>query len=196
MRERLLRNIKQSADRMHGLVTDILDLVRLRSGRAEFQYRYLDVGRLVGEAVALMYPLMEQRDQTLELDVPEPAPRVLGDHRRLEQVLLNLLSNANKFAPTRARIRVRVEDEGPTVAIAVTDDGPGIGPEAQACLFDRFYTAATSSPSHSIGAGLGLPIAKGIVEAHGGSIQVESAVGQGSTFRVHLPKEGPGEEGE
>ncbi|TAK35781.1 MAG: hypothetical protein EPO21_05000 [Chloroflexota bacterium] len=196
MQERLLRNIKQSADRMHMLVTDILDLVRLRSGRAELHVRYLDVGELVDSAVSLMRTLLDEKEQVLSLDVPSPAPRVMGDHRRLEQVLLNLLSNANKFAPDGAQVRVRVVEGEQTVTISVTDTGPGIPPEARARLFEQFYTARTSSPSHNIGAGLGLPIAKGIVEAHGGQIRVDSAVGVGSTFHVDLPKEGPEKEEE
>ncbi len=191
MRERLLRNIKQSADRMQALVTDILDLVRLRSGRAELQLSYLDVGDLVASATTLMRPLLDQKGQRLELAVPTPSPRLLADHRRLEQVLLNLLSNASKFAPPATPIRVTAVEGKTSVTIGVADAGPGIPAEAQAQLFERFYTAHTSSPSHSIGAGLGLPIAKGIVEAHGGEIWVESEVGKGSTFYFTLPKEGP-----
>ena len=212
MRERLLRNIKGSADRMHGLVTDILDLVRLTSGRAELQLRYVDVGALATEAAGLMLPLIDKRAQTLVVDVPVRAVRVLGDYRRLEQVLLNLLSNANKFAPAGARISVTVRGvtdvqdvesavdvagvEGITggsgdtddgVLVTVADDGPGIPPEARSRLFEQFYTSRTSSPGQNIGAGLGLPIAKGIVEAHGGRIWVETEVGAGAVFHVFLP---------
>lgn len=195
MRARLLQNIKHSAARMHALVTDLLDLVRLHSGKAELRLRYVDVGELAVGAAGLMGALLEQKGQMLELAVPSPAPKVMGDHRRLEQVLLNLLSNANKFAPSGARVCVSVAEGGAEVVIAVSDTGPGITPEAQARLFEQFYTARTSSPSHNIGAGLGLPIAKGIVEAHGGRIWVESEVGAGSTFYCSFPKEGP-EKGE
>ncbi len=195
MRLRLLRNIKQSADRMHALVTDLLDLVRLRSGKAELQLRYVDVGELVNNAVGLMGALVEEKGQVLSVDLPTPAPRVMGDFRRLEQVLLNLLSNANKFAPPGASIRLAVADDEPEVVVSVADTGPGIPPEAQPHLFEQFYTARTSSPSHNIGAGLGLPIAKGIVEAHGGRIWVESTVGAGTTVYFSLPKEGPGRGG-
>lgn len=198
MRVRLLRNIKQSADRMHALVTDLLDLVRLRSGKAELRLRYVDVGELAAGAAGLMGALLEQKGQVLELAVPSPAPQVMGDHRRLEQVLLNLLSNANKFAPNGARVRLTVAERGAEVVVAVADTGPGIPPEARARLFEQFYTARTSSPSHNIGVGLGLPIAKGIVEAHGGRMWVESEMGVGSTFYFSVPKEGPrrGERGD
>ncbi|HEX2923083.1 MAG TPA: ATP-binding protein [Chloroflexota bacterium] len=192
MRERLLRNIKQSADRMQALVTDMLDLVRLRNGRAELAIELLDVGELVESAASLMKPLLDEKEQGLELDMPLVAPRVMGDQRRLEQVLLNLLSNANKFAPQAATVRISVSEDAESVMLSVADSGPGITPAGQERLFDQFYTSRTSSPSHNIGVGLGLPIAKGIVEAHGGRIWVESEMEKGSIFRFSIPKDGPG----
>ncbi|MEA2586239.1 MAG: hypothetical protein QOF33_4324 [Thermomicrobiales bacterium] len=190
MRRRLLRNIKQSTDRMHALVTDLLDLARLRSDRIEFQIRRVDLGELTTGAVSLMRPLFDAKKQRVEVDVISPAPAVLGDYRRLERVLLNLLSNANKFAPARALIRIDVSEDESVVTVGVADTGPGIPKEAMPHLFDQFYTGRTSSSHHNIGAGLGLPIAKGIVEAHGGRIWAESVVGVGSTLYFMLPKEG------
>lgn len=189
MRGRLLRNIKQSAERMQQLVNDILDLTRLEAGRAELQVRLVDLGALVSGTISLMRPLLDQKQQALETTVPDPAPRIMGDYRRLEQVLMNLLSNANKFAPAGTSIRIDVVEHAESVTIAVADSGPGISPASQGRLFEQFYTDRTSSPSHNIGAGLGLPIARGIVEAHGGRIRVESTVGMGSTFSVDLPKD-------
>ncbi|HEX2987808.1 MAG TPA: histidine kinase dimerization/phospho-acceptor domain-containing protein [Chloroflexota bacterium] len=125
MRERLLRNIKQSADRMQALVTDMLDLVRLRNGRAELAIELLDVGELVESAASLMKPLLDEKEQRLELDMPLVAPRVMGDQRRLEQVLLNLLSNANKFAPQVATVRISVSEDAESVMLSVADSGPG-----------------------------------------------------------------------
>ena len=193
MQARLLRNIKLSSDQMHALVTDLLDLARLRSGQSDLRLRLVDVGALVASAAALLAPLLDEKGQTLAVDVPTPAPQLLGDPRRLEQVLVNLLSNAHKFSPARARLRLSAADAGPEVVLAVADPGPGITPEALPHLFEQFYTDRTSSPGHNIGVGLGLPIAQGIVAAHGGRIWVESAVGVGSTFYVGLPKDGPGE---
>jgi len=188
MRRRLLRNIKQSADRMHALVTDLLDLARLRSERLELQVRRVDVGDLVAGAVSLMRPLLEAKGQRVKVAVPSPAPSVPGDYRRLERVLLNLVGNATKFAPTGTEIDVRVTRARDAVTIAVRDEGPGIPPEGQPHLFEQFYTGRTSSSRHNIGSGLGLPIAKGIVEAHGGRIWVESAVGIGTQVFFSLPK--------
>lgn len=187
MQLRLLRNIKQSADRMHALVADLLDLVRLRHDQVELVVREIDVGALVAGAAALIRPLIDEKNQQLSLDVSDPPPVVWGDYRRLERVLLNLLSNANLYAPTDASISIRARDEGTMVRIAVADNGPGIASEAQDQLFEQFYTARTSSSSRNIGVGLGLPIAKGVVEAHGGRIEVDSDVGRGSTFHVTLP---------
>lgn len=128
--------------------------------------------------------------------VPAP-PVILGDPRRLERVLLNLLSNATKFAPAGTRITVSVETDADGVTIGVRDEGPGIPPEAMPRLFEQFYTGRTSLSDHNIGTGLGLPIAQGIVEAHGGRIWVESEPGHGALFRVWLPWEPPVvEEGE
>jgi signal transduction histidine kinase len=103
-------------------------------------------------------------------------------------VLLNLLSNANKFAPIGSVIVVMVNEDAQEVTVAIQDAGPGITDEAMPHLFEQFFTERTSSSRHNIGAGLGLPIAKGIVEAHGGRIWVEPAEGGGSAFRFTLPE--------
>jgi signal transduction histidine kinase len=118
---------------------------------------------------------------------------VPGDSRRLERVLLNLLSNANNFAQTGSVIDVSLRDEESEVVVSVRDRGPGIPEEAMPHLFDQFFTARTSSTRHNIGIGLGLPIAQGIVEAHGGRIWVESTVGAGTTVSFALPKAWPRE---
>ena len=200
MRLRLLRNIKQSTDRMNSLITDLLDLARLHQDRLELSVRNIEVLDLVEGAVSLMRPLLDARAQRVDVISTSPGPVVAGDLRRLERVLLNLLRNANKFAPAGTVIRVMVHDDGRETIIAVQDAGPGIAPEAIPHLFDQFFTDRTSSSEHNIGAGLGLPIAKGIVEAHGGRIWVESTPGQGTTVWFALPSvlpqevpdEGPG----
>jgi signal transduction histidine kinase len=213
MRDRLLHNIKHSADRMHRLVTDMLDLARLQSGHAELQVRWLDVEQLAHNAATLAAPLFTEKRQQLvvetagtrgashvssrgageggEARTDAATARVMGDPHRLEQVLLNLLSNASKFSPSGARVTIRVEPGDEEVTICVADTGPGIAPEAQRHLFEQFFTDRTSSPPHQVGAGLGLPIAKGLVEAHGGRIWVESSVGAGTTFCFSLPVGGP-----
>jgi signal transduction histidine kinase len=194
MRLRLLRNIKQSSDRMHALVSDLLDLARLRGDRLELQVRSVDLGELIAGAVSLMRPLLDAKAQRVRLAVPSPAPRVPGDARRLERVVLNLLSNAHKFAPAGSEIAIAVADDAQEATVAVRDRGPGITAEAMPHLFDQFFTNRTSSSRHNIGAGLGLPIAKGLVEAHGGRIWVASEGGAGTTVSFALPKGWPEEE--
>lgn len=200
MRLRLLRNIKQSTDRMNSLITDLLDLARLQQDRLELSVRNVDLLDLVEGAVSLMRPLLDAKGQRVEVTSAAPGPVVSGDLRRLERVLLNLLGNANKFAPAGSLIQVAIAVDGCEATVAVRDAGPGIAPEAIPHLFDQFFTDRTSSSEHNIGAGLGLPIAKGIVEAHGGRIWVESTPGVGTTVWFALPSvvsqevpdEGPG----
>jgi signal transduction histidine kinase len=190
MRLRLLRNIQHSSDRMNALVTDLLDLVRLRHERTPLQLRRVNVGGLLANVEMLLRPLLEERDQTLEITTSQPAPFVLGEARRLERLFMNLISNANKYAPAGSRIRVAVVPDEDVVTIAVADTGPGIPADVLPHLFEQFYTARTSSSSHNIGVGLGLPIAQSIAEAHDGRIDVVSDVGVGSTFTVTLPRSG------
>jgi signal transduction histidine kinase len=187
MRLRLLRNISQSTSRMHLLVTDLLDLARLRGDRLELQVRSVDLGELIAGAIALLRPLLDEKAQMVETILPSPPPVAPGDYRRLERVLLNLLGNANIFAEAGTRMVVSVSEAPGEVIVAVRDSGPGIPPEAMPHLFDQFFTARTSSSRFNIGAGLGLPIAKGIVEAHGGRIWVESGAGAGTTVSFALP---------
>jgi signal transduction histidine kinase len=193
MRQRLLRNIKGSTDRMHALVGDLLDLARMSGDRLELQVRRVDLGDLMNGAISLLRPLIDAKEQRVNLAMPSPAPAVPGDYRRLERVMLNLLGNANKFAPERSEIAVTVTKDAREVTVAVRDSGPGISSEAMPHLFEQFFTDRTSSSRHNIGAGLGLPIAKGIIEAHGGRIWVESAVGAGTTVSFALPNVSPEE---
>jgi signal transduction histidine kinase len=192
MRRRLLQNIKASSDRMQELVSDLLDLARMRGDRLELRLGDVDLGALAEGALSLMGPMTDGTRQRVSLRVAAPAPVVRRDPDRLERVLLNLLGNAAAFAPEDAGIDVAVEAAGDEARIAVSDSGPGIPPEAMPRLFEQFYSARTSSTRHGVGAGLGLPIAQGIVTAHGGRIWVESTVGVGTTVRVALPLAGPG----
>jgi signal transduction histidine kinase len=183
-RQRLLTTIGRSADRMQSLLTELLDLARFRAGRITLRRHALDARDLARDAAALIEPVAGLRDQELRVDLPpEPVP-VRGDRRRLEQALLNLLSNAQKFGPPGTTVSVAVRARDGSARISVRDEGPGISHEDQVRLFERFFVGGGD---RSGGVGLGLPTALAIAQAHGGSIEVESTPGKGSTFALVLP---------
>jgi signal transduction histidine kinase len=191
LHEQLLQTISQSAERMQRLITDVLDLARSRLGGMQLQLRRFDAVGLAREVAAPLRPLLDSRQQRLEPDLPAAPVWVYGDHRRLEQALTNLLSNAHKFSPNGSPIRLAVARQGQDVAWTVADRGVGIGPEDRPRLFERFFSAPTDAAGHRAGTGLGLPLALAIAQAHGGTIDVESELGQGSTFTLRVPAAGP-----
>ena len=187
----LLETIDRNATRMQRVVGDILDLARFRAGRIQLQLRRFDATVLAASAIASVRPLADARRQTIELVAPaEPVP-VFGDFRRLEQALVNLLSNAEKYSPDATAITVTVEATDAEVTWSVVDAGHGISAEDQARLFERFFVGERDRREAAAGIGLGLPITLLIVEAHGGRIDVDSRPGRGSTFRITVPVGGP-----
>ena len=192
-RRTLLTTIDRNAMRMQRLVGDILDLARFRAGRVQLQLRRFDARELASAAIASVAPLAETQRQTITLLAPpEPVP-VFGDRQRLEQALVNLLSNAGKYSPAGAPITVTVSADDDHVSWSVADKGPGIRPEDKARLFERFFVAGRDRRGSTAGTGLGLPITQLIVEAHGGRIDVRTRVGRGSTFTIIVPAQGPEE---
>jgi signal transduction histidine kinase len=188
IRTRLLENAARNADHMQRLVTELLDLARFRAGHVRLQSRRFDAASLAHDAGSAIAPLIEAQRQELEISVPDDPIWVYADRRRLEQALLNLLSNAQKFSPERARIRLAVQADEERVAWSVTDVGSGIGLEDQAHLFERFFTREPDAVGHKAGAGLGLPIALAIAQAHRGTVLVDSVAGRGSTFTLAIPR--------
>lgn len=189
-RQQLLGTIGRSADRMQRLLTELLDLARLRAGRIEMQRVRFDARELAREVAVAIEPMAAVRGQLVRLELgKEPLP-IEGDRRRLEQALLNLAANAQKFSPSGSDITIAVSGEEGNVVWSVTDAGPGIGPEEQARLFERFFVG-NADQSRAGGTGIGLPTALAIAQAHSGTIEVDSAVGRGSTFRLVVPGAGP-----
>ncbi len=187
----LLGTIERNADRMQRVVGDILEIARFRTGEVVLQLRRFDALELMRGAIASVAPLAGQRHQEIMLRPPSIAIRVFGDHRRLEQALVNLLSNAVKYGPAGGRIVVRVGAADDLVTWSVRDDGPGIAPEDQVHLFERFFVGPNDRDGGPRGVGLGLPTALAIAQAHGGRIDVESAPGAGSVFALVVPRDGP-----
>ncbi len=183
-RERqLLKRVTAATQRLQRMIDDLLDISRLQAGRLALSRRssapLAIVRRAVEEAAA------GAADRAIEIDAPEALPDVDVDPDRVHQVLSNLLSNAMKYGAPGTPIRVTVTASGEEAEIAVTNEGPGIAAAEQAKLFDRFYRARGARRAPGIG--LGLHITKGLVEAHGGRIRVESAPEGPTTFRFTVP---------
>ena len=190
-RRTLLQTIDRNATRMQRVVGDILDLARFRAGNAQLQLRRFDAGDLARSAIASVKPLAEQRRQAIRLDAPAAQTWVFGDYRRLEQALVNLLSNAQKYSPDEAPITVAVGATDEEVSWTVRDHGPGITPADQARLFERFFVARSDRSEAAAGIGLGLPITLAIAQAHEGRVEVDSRPGDGSRFSLVVPAAGP-----
>ena len=192
-RRALLETIDRNTTRMHRVVGDILDLARFRAGRVQLQLRRFDAVELAQSAISSVALLAESRGQTIALEVPSQPVSIFGDYRRLEQALVNLLSNAEKYSPEGAPIRVAVAENGPAVSWTVSDQGHGIKAADKARLFERFFVGRRDASEATAGIGLGLPISLLIVQAHDGRIDVRSRPGHGSTFSIVVPAAGPRE---
>ncbi len=181
-------SVRDLARRMQRLRQDLLDVATIEQGGLSIEWDSWHPRAVVTESVEAFAPLTAEKGIELAAEVDEGVPEVEGDRERVLQVLANLLGNAVKFTPAGGRVLLRVEAAPGEVRFAVRDTGPGIAPENQAHVWDRFWKSRTSNRH---GAGLGLAIARGIVEAHGGRIWLESAVGEGSVFTFTLPLHPP-----
>src|SRR6218665_174620 len=184
---RLVEQTERSIDRLSRLVDDMLDISRIATGRLQLQLESLDLSELTRDVVERFEQQLGEAGHTLELRL---TPGLVGhwDRDRLEQVLANLLTNVLKYAP-RAPLKVSTRGQSDHALLEVEDRGPGIAAKDQHRIFERFERLVT--PSEVSGLGLGLHIAKHIVEAHTGRIHVRSAVGEGARFIVELPVSGP-----
>jgi PAS domain S-box-containing protein len=177
--------ITRSAQRMNALIQDLLDVAMVEAGRMKIDQVRLDVGDLVREVAEAQMPLAAAAQIDLRVQAARDPLEILGDRNRLMRVLDNLIGNAFKFTRAGGRVEVTLAAWEREVVCSVADTGPGIDPEGVTHVFDRFWQAA--GRAKRLGAGLGLPIARGIVEAHGGRMWVESTVGVGSTFYFAIP---------
>jgi signal transduction histidine kinase len=179
-----LNAIHRSADRMNKLIQDLLNVAAIDAGQLAVKRSPLAVDDLMNDALELLRPLAAAKRIALVADVPPNLPRVVADRERVLQVFSNLGGNAIKFTPEDGRIEIRATPRDETVEFAVRDTGPGIPPEDLPHIFDRFWQAKKTARG---GVGLGLAIAKGIVETHGGRIRIESELGHGACFAFTLP---------
>lgn len=177
--------IRRSAERMNHLIRDLLDMARIDSRLLQIERAPHELGGLLGEAMEMFQPLAADRDVSLGLEMDDGNALLLCDRERVLQVLSNLMGNAVKFTPGGGSVRLVARCCESEVRLGVSDTGPGIAPEFLEQIFDRFWQVRASGRA---GAGLGLSIARGIVDAHGGRIWAESRPGQGSTFWFTLPR--------
>lgn len=187
-----IESITQSTQRMNRLIEDLLDVVRMDAGKLSIQRSRRPAAQLVADAVMVHQPLCAEARIELKEELSADLPELSVDADRILQVFSNLLGNALKFTPPEGRVTVGAALEEGAVVFRVTDSGPGIPAEHLPHLFDRFWQARSSDRR---GAGLGLAITKGIVEAHGGRIWARSQPGEGSTFYFSIPLPPAGSEG-
>ena len=182
-RESFLALIEEETSRLAELIGDVLDTSRVDAGTFTYSFDDVDVGELVHEVATVADVGAEEVE--VRAEVAAPLPPVRADRARLRQLLMNLVTNAVKYTDAGDEVEVRAAAENGAVAVSVTDHGPGISPEDQRLIFEKFGRAGTGRSKP--GTGLGLFIARSIAEAHGGSLEVRSQRGQGATFTVRLP---------
>ena len=181
---KLTGSAQRTAHRLRTLMEDLLSAGTIQAGRFRIDPRPVELREIVDEAAESVELPVSERGQRLEVSVPDDC-QVLADRQYMRQVLTNLLANASKYSPEKTAIRVSAERVGEEIRLAVEDNGPGIAREQLAGLFERFYRIRHNNDEP--GVGLGLAIAKGIVEAHRGHIGVESEVGKGTKVWFTLP---------
>lgn len=185
-RDDVLRRVRSESRRMHDLVEDLLLLASLDSGRP-LRAEPVDLVPVVHDAADDARALQPGRPVIVEPADGAGGPLVVtGDEMRLRQVVAGLVHNALAHTPTDAALRISARRDGDAVVLAVADDGPGLSPEHAATVFDRFTRGDASRSRHAGGAGLGLAIARSIVESHGGTLELTTAPGAGCTFSIRL----------
>ena len=170
------------------LINQLLDLSRIEAGQDISRQEPLDLAPVIRKAVEFLQAQAEAKKQQLILTVPESLPRISADPRSMDEVVVNLVNNAIKYTPDEGRIEIQADICGNYVRIRVSDTGYGIPKDDLHRIFQKFFRVRSEKNRSISGTGLGLPIVKGIIEAHLGTIKVESELGQGTTFEILLPQ--------
>jgi signal transduction histidine kinase len=180
-----LETVNHEADRLTNLINDLLDISRLDAKGLKLNKRRYHISEII-ESIGNRLVVLTKQHQ-LNVNIPSELPPVLADEMRIGQVLTNLVENATKFSPEGTKITIEGKLDGDKIIVSVVDRGIGIPAEVQDKLFNRFFQAESVVSGRKKGTGLGLSICRGIIEAHGGSIWVESELGKGSKFSFCLP---------
>lgn len=185
--QRVLKSSLEEIARLTKLTDDLLTLARSDADQSVLELEHVELDQLAAEAREYIAPLAQSAGVSLSYEAPASVIVVKGDQKRLQQLLVNLLDNAIKYTATGGSARLELSKEGSSAVIEVSDTGRGIPASALPHIFERFYRQTDPRDSRVTGFGLGLAISKWIADAHGGSIEVTSKEGQGSTFTVRLP---------
>jgi len=182
-----LQIINRHADSLVTMITELLDITQIEAGAMNLRLERIDLNELVDAALSEWRERMAEKGLALHVTLDPEHASVTGDRRRLHWAVNQLLSNAFHYTEPGGRIDVSVEGDTDTASVRVADTGIGISPEDQRFLFSRFFRSTTRVHSNERGVGLGLYIVKAVAQAHQGKVDVQSALGQGSTFRLILP---------
>jgi NtrC-family two-component system sensor histidine kinase KinB len=182
------RQVVTQAERLQRIADDMLDLRFLEEGRAELHLESCKIQEVVDQVVTAYRPIAQEREQSIETDIPAQAGIVTADRAMLDLMLGSLISNAIKFSPRQSRVRVAAQGDRDRVTFQVEDQGKGLTLEESARVFDAFYQVGNPLTRSEGGIGLGLTLTREMVRAHGGTIWVESGASGGSIFYITLPR--------
>ncbi len=188
MQNEFLNRVRNQSLRLSSIINDLLTLSRIESNNDEIKHIPFDMRDCVRSAEALLSPLGEKKNVEMEFALPDHVVKILGNKQEISEVVDNLIDNALKYSQQGGHIKVSLFKREHHNVLEVSDTGIGIGKKYQQRIFERFYQVDKARSRESGGTGLGLSIVKHIVQAHGGTIEVESVLGEGSTFRVILPE--------
>jgi len=180
---RLTQNIIRNAHSLDEKLSNFSEMAGLLSGDFSFQPEYLEIGPVIHSVVAQFYPITRSKKQSLAVELPASLPPVKSHRQYLEQILLNLLTNASKFTPQGGKIIISTSQNDMSLVVQVADNGMGIPADKQELVFQPYYQVNSGK-----GSGLGLAITKFLVELHGGRVWLENVSGQGSSFFFSLPR--------
>ncbi|MFQ5722572.1 MAG: sensor histidine kinase, partial [Candidatus Aminicenantales bacterium] len=179
--------ITKESERLSHLINNVLDFSRIDMGKKEFDFKKGDLGQVVRDTLESYCYHLEKKGFIIHQQIASNLPEMTFDGEAMASVVINLLSNAMKFSPSKKEVTVRLFEDNGNVALQVSDKGIGISPKEISRIFKRFYRSKNEIVLETRGSGLGLTLVKRIIDAHGGKIKVQSAVGKGSTFSIVLP---------